>query len=210
MDYLVPTACDVPRIEIEHLETVLLNADVNFRGVGHAGMIGAPPTVVNVIEDALSPFSVRIYEQHLLSPAQLAVATVATRSKSSLRTVMSVWGVMNTLISPAASVSPRSLTETAYMLAKPEPAQAPSARSWPSRVLPARRRGTAPARELSPAGAPVQESVQAIRHDPLPLLPELGGRLLAGGGQVAGLAACRLHVGAGCAELHFGVGPALG
>jgi aerobic carbon-monoxide dehydrogenase large subunit len=70
MDYLVPTACDVPRIEIEHLETVPLDADVNFRGVGEGGMIVAPPTVVNAIEDALSPFGVRIYEQHL-PPARI-------------------------------------------------------------------------------------------------------------------------------------------
>jgi carbon-monoxide dehydrogenase large subunit len=65
MDYLLPTACDIPRIEIEHLQTVPLDADVNFRGVGEGGMIVTPPTVVNAIEDALSPFGVRIYEQHL-------------------------------------------------------------------------------------------------------------------------------------------------
>jgi carbon-monoxide dehydrogenase large subunit len=70
MDYLVPTACDVPRIEIAHLQTVPLDADVNFRGVGEGGMIVAPPTVVNAIEDALSPFGVRIYEQHL-PPARI-------------------------------------------------------------------------------------------------------------------------------------------
>jgi aerobic carbon-monoxide dehydrogenase large subunit len=70
MDYLMPTACDVPRIEIEHLETVPLDADVNFRGVGEGGMIVAPPTVVNAIEDALSPFGVRIFEQHL-PPARI-------------------------------------------------------------------------------------------------------------------------------------------
>jgi carbon-monoxide dehydrogenase large subunit len=70
MDYLMPTSCDVPRIEIEHLETVPLDADVNFRGVGEGGMIVAPPTVVNAIEDALSPFGVRIYEQHL-PPARI-------------------------------------------------------------------------------------------------------------------------------------------
>jgi carbon-monoxide dehydrogenase large subunit len=70
MDYLMPTACDIPRIEIEHLETVPLDADVNFRGVGEGGMIVAPPTVVNAIEDALSPFGVRIYEQHL-PPARI-------------------------------------------------------------------------------------------------------------------------------------------
>jgi aerobic carbon-monoxide dehydrogenase large subunit len=70
MDYLLPTACDVPRIEIEHLETVPLDPDVNFRGVGEGGMVVAPATVVNAIEDALSPFSVRIYEQHL-PPARI-------------------------------------------------------------------------------------------------------------------------------------------
>jgi aerobic carbon-monoxide dehydrogenase large subunit len=70
MDYLLPTACDIPRIEVEHLETVPLDADVNFRGVGEGGMIVAPPTMVNAIEDALAPFGVRIYEQHL-PPARI-------------------------------------------------------------------------------------------------------------------------------------------
>ena len=79
MDYLMPTACDVPRIEIEHLETVPLDADVNFRGVGEGGMIVAPPTVVNAIEDALSPFGVRIYEQHV-PPARILELIAAADS----------------------------------------------------------------------------------------------------------------------------------
>jgi carbon-monoxide dehydrogenase large subunit len=70
MDYLLPTACEIPRIEIEHLETVPLDADVNFRGVGEGGMIVAPPTIVSAIEDALAPFGVRIYEQHV-PPARI-------------------------------------------------------------------------------------------------------------------------------------------
>lgn len=70
MDYLLPTALDVPRIEIEHLETVPLDPDVNFRGVGEGGMIVAPPTICNAISDALAPFGVRITEQHL-PPARL-------------------------------------------------------------------------------------------------------------------------------------------
>jgi aerobic carbon-monoxide dehydrogenase large subunit len=79
MDYLVPTACDVPRIEIEHLQTVPLDPDVNFRGVGEGGMIVAPPTLVNAIEDALSPFGVRIYEQHL-PPARILELIAAVDS----------------------------------------------------------------------------------------------------------------------------------
>ncbi|HEY6275251.1 MAG TPA: molybdopterin cofactor-binding domain-containing protein, partial [Streptosporangiaceae bacterium] len=79
MDYLVPTTCDIPRIEIEHIETVPLDTDVNFRGVGEGGMIVAPPTVVNAIEDALSPFGVRIYEQHL-PPARILELIAAVDS----------------------------------------------------------------------------------------------------------------------------------
>jgi carbon-monoxide dehydrogenase large subunit len=65
MDYLLPSTTEVPTIEIDHLETVPLDADVNFRGVGEGGMIVAPPTICNAIEDALAPFGVKIYEQHL-------------------------------------------------------------------------------------------------------------------------------------------------
>jgi CO/xanthine dehydrogenase Mo-binding subunit len=53
MDYLLPTATEIPRIEIEHLQTVPLDADVNFRGVGEGGMIVTPPTIGNAIADAL-------------------------------------------------------------------------------------------------------------------------------------------------------------
>ncbi len=65
MDYLLPTTTEVPRFEIHHLETVPLDPDVNFRGVGEGGMIVSPPTICNAIEDALSPFGVKIEEQHL-------------------------------------------------------------------------------------------------------------------------------------------------
>jgi aerobic carbon-monoxide dehydrogenase large subunit len=81
MDYLMPTACDVPRIEIEHIETVPLDADVNFRGVGEGGMIVAPPTIVNAIEDALSPFGVRVYEQHLPPNRILELISAAESSQ---------------------------------------------------------------------------------------------------------------------------------
>jgi carbon-monoxide dehydrogenase large subunit len=76
MDYLMPTTMDIPPIEISHLETVPLDPDVNFRGVGEGGMIVAPATVCNAIEDALAPFSVRIYHQHLPPATLLELAGV--------------------------------------------------------------------------------------------------------------------------------------
>lgn len=70
MDYLLPTSADVPRLEIHHVETVLTDPDVNFRGVGEGGMIIAPACLVNAIEDALASFGVQILEEHL-PPARI-------------------------------------------------------------------------------------------------------------------------------------------
>jgi aerobic carbon-monoxide dehydrogenase large subunit len=65
MDYLMPSTTEVPNLEIHHLESVLLDPDVNFRGVGEGGMIVAPAAIVNAIEDALAPLGFRAREQHL-------------------------------------------------------------------------------------------------------------------------------------------------
>jgi carbon-monoxide dehydrogenase large subunit len=80
MDYLLPTTTEVPRVEIHHLETVPLDPDVNFRGVGEGGMIVAPATLCNAIEDALAPFGVRIYEQHLPPSRLLEMAGIVAAS----------------------------------------------------------------------------------------------------------------------------------
>ena len=55
----------VPNFEIHHVQTILRDPDVNFRGVGEGGMIVAPATVSNAIEDALVTLGVRVREQHL-------------------------------------------------------------------------------------------------------------------------------------------------
>jgi aerobic carbon-monoxide dehydrogenase large subunit len=59
MDYLLPTACDVPVIEYGHVETPAPGPG-GFKGVGEGGAIGAPPAVVNAIADALAPLGVEI------------------------------------------------------------------------------------------------------------------------------------------------------
>ena len=57
MDYLLPTASDVPPIEYGHIETPSPGPG-GHKGVGEGGAIGAPPAVVNAINDALSPLGV--------------------------------------------------------------------------------------------------------------------------------------------------------
>ncbi|HEX4015197.1 MAG TPA: xanthine dehydrogenase family protein molybdopterin-binding subunit [Frankiaceae bacterium] len=59
MDYLLPTACDVPTIEYGHVETAAPGPG-GFKGVGEGGAIGAPPAVVNAIADALAPLGVEV------------------------------------------------------------------------------------------------------------------------------------------------------
>lgn len=70
MDYLLPTTTVVPPLEIHHVETIALDPDVNFRGVGEGGMIVAPAAIVNAIDDALAPFGAKVREQHL-PPARI-------------------------------------------------------------------------------------------------------------------------------------------
>jgi aerobic carbon-monoxide dehydrogenase large subunit len=69
MDFLIPTAMEIPDIEIHHLETP---SDIfaNYRGVGEGGMIAAPAAITNAVEDALAHLGVRITEQHL-PPARI-------------------------------------------------------------------------------------------------------------------------------------------
>ena len=52
MDYLVPTATEIPAIEIEHLHNEPLE-EVAYKGVGEGGAIGAPPAVLNAVVDAV-------------------------------------------------------------------------------------------------------------------------------------------------------------
>jgi aerobic carbon-monoxide dehydrogenase large subunit len=77
LDYLAPTATDVPMIEIEHLASPP-QGPVDFRGVGESGAIGAPAALSNAIENALAPFGVRVTRKHLPPDTLLSLITNAT------------------------------------------------------------------------------------------------------------------------------------
>ena len=65
MDYLIPSSMEIPPIEIHHVDTTIATHEVNFRGVGEGGAIGAPAAVCSAVEDALLPWNVKIVEQYL-------------------------------------------------------------------------------------------------------------------------------------------------
>ena len=72
MDYLLPTACEVPVIEYGHIETPSPGPG-GYKGVGEGGAIGAPPCVVNAVADALSPFGVTVTRLPLTPSAIVAL-----------------------------------------------------------------------------------------------------------------------------------------
>lgn len=62
MDYLVPSAAEIPAMEVLHVETESKSTLGGFRGMGEGGTIGAPAAIANAVSDALSPLGVRVDE----------------------------------------------------------------------------------------------------------------------------------------------------
>jgi carbon-monoxide dehydrogenase large subunit len=72
-DYLVPTASDVPPIEVLHRESPSpLNA-LGVKGLGEGGAIAPPVVLANAVCDALQPIGFEIFATPL-RPAALVEA----------------------------------------------------------------------------------------------------------------------------------------
>ncbi len=59
-DYAVPSACESPRLVIDHLETPSPLNPLGIKGVGEAGAIPPPAAIANAVEDALFELGARI------------------------------------------------------------------------------------------------------------------------------------------------------
>jgi carbon-monoxide dehydrogenase large subunit len=59
VDYLLPTATEVPPIEFGHIEIPGPGVG-GYKGVGEGGAIGSTPAVINAINDALAPLGVTL------------------------------------------------------------------------------------------------------------------------------------------------------
>jgi len=70
MDYLIPTAAEVPRIEIGHEETRSPLNPLGSKGVGEAGAIPVPALFAQAMENALPEYDLEILEAPL-SPNRL-------------------------------------------------------------------------------------------------------------------------------------------
>jgi aerobic carbon-monoxide dehydrogenase large subunit len=78
LDYLVPTAADVPIVEHGHVETPALTPG-GYKGVGEGGAIGAPAAVANAVNDALAHLGVSVFSLPM-SPANVGGAIASASS----------------------------------------------------------------------------------------------------------------------------------
>jgi carbon-monoxide dehydrogenase large subunit len=60
LDYFMPTAADLPRIELDHTEVLSPVTPLGVRGIGESGTIPPGAAVANALCDALAPFGVEI------------------------------------------------------------------------------------------------------------------------------------------------------
>ena len=72
-DYLVPMAGEMPDIEVAHVETPTAESALGAKGAGEAGTGGAPGAILNAVNDALTPFKVRVTAQPI-SPRRVLEA----------------------------------------------------------------------------------------------------------------------------------------
>jgi carbon-monoxide dehydrogenase large subunit len=69
-DYLIPTASEVPRVEVGHEETKSPLNELGSKGVGEAGAIPVPALFAQALEDALADYGIEILETPM-SPHKL-------------------------------------------------------------------------------------------------------------------------------------------
>jgi carbon-monoxide dehydrogenase large subunit len=78
-DYLLVTAPEVPRIDVIHHQSPTPLNPLGVKGVGECGVFPGPAAIASAIEDALSPFGVRI-NQSPIGPADIVASILEQRA----------------------------------------------------------------------------------------------------------------------------------
>ena len=80
LDYLLPTAADVPDIAIAHVESPTGDTLLGIKGAGEGGAIGAVPAVAGAVNDALRPLGIHVNRLPLHPSTILALIEEARRA----------------------------------------------------------------------------------------------------------------------------------
>jgi hypothetical protein len=81
MDYLIPTALEVPDWETGFTVTPSPHHPIGAKGVGESATVGSPPAIVNAVVDALKPFGVRHADMPLTPSVRVWEARCSPRGE---------------------------------------------------------------------------------------------------------------------------------
>jgi carbon-monoxide dehydrogenase large subunit len=71
-DYLLVTASEMPKLDLAHRESPTPLNPLGVKGIGESGVLPIPAAIASAVEDALSPFGIRI-RQFPIRPRDLSV-----------------------------------------------------------------------------------------------------------------------------------------
>ena len=77
-DYLLPGAHEIPTVVVTHVESPTPINPLGVKGAGEGGTIPALAALVAAIEDALSPFGIRLDEVPITPPRLVALIAQAS------------------------------------------------------------------------------------------------------------------------------------
>jgi len=80
MDYLVPTACEAPEIEIAHVVSPSPLTTLGSKGLGESSSMTVPAVIANAVSDALKPLGISITELPM-TPTRLHALIKAARAQ---------------------------------------------------------------------------------------------------------------------------------
>jgi carbon-monoxide dehydrogenase large subunit len=82
MDYLIPSATEIPNLVVEHFESPSPTMPLGVKGVGEGGIIGPPAAIGNALANALQEFGVEI-DATPFTPAAVRAAIRSARREGS-------------------------------------------------------------------------------------------------------------------------------
>ena len=82
LDYAAPHADSLPNIRSQFQETPSPTNPLGVNGTGESGSIGAPPTIVHAVLDALAPFGIAHLDMPLTPQKIWAAIQAARREKN--------------------------------------------------------------------------------------------------------------------------------
>ena len=76
-DYVMPTAAELTRLDLHYEETLSPINPLGVKGVGECGTVPAAAAIVAAVEDALSPFGIKVSDYPMTPPRLRALIEAA-------------------------------------------------------------------------------------------------------------------------------------